>query len=624
MPKYRITSPDGKTFEITAPEGATQEQVIGYARKQFDQRTQKQADQLAADRETYSPTVGMSGPEKFLAGTGKAFADVGRGVGQLMGLVSREDIDESKRLDAPLMQTGAGMAGNVAGNVAATIPTAFIPGVNTVTGGAAIGAGLGALNPVGTDESRMKNAAISGFAGGLLPGLVNIGKAGKAALYDPLAGQEKVIGGALTRAAGDKASEIAKALRGNGASTKGVQLSAGTVSRNEGLSALEDAIRSQLPSGELARIGQTNRNALADALRNIGGTPEAMATAEATREGAAQSLYGRAFKSDAMRRSMAKEAEQAVSGLRAGSGNFPKVDLSTDGLRALQSRPMFQTAVNQAKQLAANKGANISNPLESLEGLHYVKLALDDMANPLAETAIGKNQLAAVNSIRNALTDELAKVSPLYGNARSAFSDMSQPINQMQVGQTLANKLIPATADEMPASLNYAQLAKAMQDPDAVARAATGFEGAQMSKIMSPDQMGTIQGVTSDASRIAEALRRGMGTGSPTARRLAQGDMVSQHFAQEAPITSRILEIAGTIPGVNLATKGASAIGSMVGDRVNSQMLGKLDDMLANNPQGVSQLIEKELMRIAPTERQKIIRALPQSVILGLSANVTQ
>lgn len=624
MPKYLIKSPDGKSFEVSAPEGATQDQVLNYAKQQFEKRNQKREADLAEDREKYAPTVGMSGADKFFAGAGKAFTDLGRGVGQLAGFVSEKDVDESRKLDQALMQTGAGMAGNITGNVAATLPTMFMPGVNTVTGGAALGTTLGAIGPVGTDESRLKNAAIGGAFGLALPAAVNVAKAGKAALYDPLAGQAKIIGGALTRAAGDKASEIVKALRGQGAATKGVQLSAGTVSRNEGLSALEDAIRSQLPSGELARIGQTNRNALADALRGIADTPEAMAAAQAAREGAAESLYGRAFQSDAMRKSIAKEAEQAVSGLRAGSGNFPKIDLSTEGLRALQSRPMFQSAMEQAKKLAADKGANIGNPLESLEGLHYIKLALDDMANPLAGTAMGKNQLSAVNSIRSALTKELENVSPLYGNARSAFAEMSQPINQMQVGQSLANKLIPATADEMPASLNYAQLAKAMQDPDAVARAATGFEGAKMASILSPDQMGTVQGVTSDASRIAEALRRGMGTGSPTARRLAQGDMVAQHFAQEAPITSRILEIAGTIPGVNLATKGASAIGSMVGDKINAQMLGKLDEMLANNPQGVAQLIEKELMRIAPTERQKILRALPQSVVLGLSANVTQ
>lgn len=35
MPTYVVTSPDGKEFEITAPEGATQEQVLAYAQQNF-------------------------------------------------------------------------------------------------------------------------------------------------------------------------------------------------------------------------------------------------------------------------------------------------------------------------------------------------------------------------------------------------------------------------------------------------------------------------------------------------------------------------------------------------------------------------------------------------------------
>lgn len=35
MADYDITSPDGRKFRITAPEGATQEQVLGYAKEQF-------------------------------------------------------------------------------------------------------------------------------------------------------------------------------------------------------------------------------------------------------------------------------------------------------------------------------------------------------------------------------------------------------------------------------------------------------------------------------------------------------------------------------------------------------------------------------------------------------------
>ncbi len=572
--------------------------------------------------EKSDPTDGMSGFQKFTAGAGKAVYDVGRGAGQILGLVSQKDIDEAKRLDSPLMNTGAGTAGNIAGNVTMAIPTAFIPGVNTVTGGAAVGAGLSALQPTSGDESRLKNMAIGAAGGAVLPAATGIFKTAKAALYDPLAGQSRVIGGAVARSAGDRGVEIAKALRAQGASTPGVRLSAGQVSGSEGLSALEDAISSQIPSGELARMGASNRTALANALRDVAGTPEQMATAEAAREGAANSLYGKAFQSDAMRQSMAQEAEQAASGLRSGSGNFPKVDMATDGLRELSNRPMFQKAAEQAKTLASNKGVQIGNPTESLQGLHYIKLALDDMANPMADTAIGKNQLGAVNSIRNALTEELAKVSPLYGNARQTFQQMSQPINQMQIGETLAKKLIPATAGDIPASLNYATLAKSMQDPDAVARVATGFDGAKMGNILSKDQMSTVQGVTSDASKIAEALKRGMGTGSPTARRLAQGDMLTQHFAQEAPITAKVLAMASNIPGVGLVGKGASLAASVVGDKVQAQMLSKLDNMLANDPKGIAKLIEVELSRIAPSQRQRVISALPAAVAAALTASM--
>ena len=35
MPSYEVTSPDGKTWEVNAPEGATQDQVLAYAKSQW-------------------------------------------------------------------------------------------------------------------------------------------------------------------------------------------------------------------------------------------------------------------------------------------------------------------------------------------------------------------------------------------------------------------------------------------------------------------------------------------------------------------------------------------------------------------------------------------------------------
>lgn len=47
MPRFEITSPDGKRFEVTAPDGATQEQVLSYAQSQFAKPPQEPPSTLA-------------------------------------------------------------------------------------------------------------------------------------------------------------------------------------------------------------------------------------------------------------------------------------------------------------------------------------------------------------------------------------------------------------------------------------------------------------------------------------------------------------------------------------------------------------------------------------------------
>jgi hypothetical protein len=115
--------------------------------------------------ETYDPTDGMSRLQKFLAGTGKAFVDLGRGAGQLVGAISNEDVASARALDAPLMATRAGKVGNFAGNFAAAVPAAFVPGANTVAGAGVIGAGLGLLQPVESGTERAMNTGLGLVAG---------------------------------------------------------------------------------------------------------------------------------------------------------------------------------------------------------------------------------------------------------------------------------------------------------------------------------------------------------------------------------------------------------------------------------------------------------------------------
>lgn len=137
-----------------------------------DQQPPQAGKFVFEDTPANNPTSDMSTGEKVLAGIGKGFVDIGRGVGQRLGMVSQQDIDEAKRIDAPLMATGAGMTGNMIGNVAATAPAMLITGGGSLAGSAALGAGLGAIKPTGTDESVLGNAATGaafGLAGAAIP-----------------------------------------------------------------------------------------------------------------------------------------------------------------------------------------------------------------------------------------------------------------------------------------------------------------------------------------------------------------------------------------------------------------------------------------------------------------------
>lgn len=82
-----------------------------------------------------------------------------------LGLPTQAEVDEVKRTETPLLNTGAGMVGNVAGNVGVTLPAMFVPGANSLAGATAIGAVTGAIQPTATGESVGQNMGY-GAAGG--------------------------------------------------------------------------------------------------------------------------------------------------------------------------------------------------------------------------------------------------------------------------------------------------------------------------------------------------------------------------------------------------------------------------------------------------------------------------
>ena len=112
-----------------------------------------------------NPTEGMSQFDLARAGAGKGLTDVVRGVGQMTGIVSGDEVDAAKARDAPLMEHGAAKGGHFAGQLAGYAPVGLIPGANTLAGGSLIGGGIVFSQPVAEGDSRLKNAAIGALGG---------------------------------------------------------------------------------------------------------------------------------------------------------------------------------------------------------------------------------------------------------------------------------------------------------------------------------------------------------------------------------------------------------------------------------------------------------------------------
>ena len=292
------------------------------------------------------PTDGMDWFDKARAGAGKAFVDVGRGIGQMVGAVPQSAIDEAKRLDAPLMDTGAGMVGNVGANML----TALVPGGNAVKGAALVGAGLSALQPTATGESRLQNAATGGALGALGAGAAKlIGKGKDAASNRVAALADKVRAKAAADAAAETAS--ARSLAGRTAQDAYKQLEHLRELNAVGALTPEQSALFKELSDELAKKAQEKLIPSAAMKKEAAQAyAEAMATEEARAAAlAAERLSGKEAKNQAMAR-LKRYGPAAVGGM-VGNAIFPGLGGAVGGAATgLVLRP----AIHSIRRLAQN------------------------------------------------------------------------------------------------------------------------------------------------------------------------------------------------------------------------------------------------------------------------------
>ena len=352
MATYRVTSPDGAQWDINAPEGATEDAVMRYARAQWGQQSKKpDYEKPSFPQEKFEEPSTL---DNIRAGVGKSFVDPVRGVGQMLGVNSQADIDEAKRLDAPLMDTNAGMAGNIAGNLALAVAPGGVA-ANTLKGATAIGATLAATQPVAgvTDGEfwgqKAKETAIGGAAGAAGVGLAKgLGWVKEAAATKASAIAAKVQAKAAEDAAAATAS--ARSLAGRTAQDAYKQLEHIRELNAAGkLTPEQTAIAKQLTE-ELAGKAQEKlipaaaiKQEAAQAYR------EAMATeAERAAKLAAEKLSGSEAKAQAMAR-LKRYGPAAVGGV-IGNALFPGMGAVGGAATGLVLRP----AIHSMRRLAQN------------------------------------------------------------------------------------------------------------------------------------------------------------------------------------------------------------------------------------------------------------------------------
>ena len=520
-----------------------------------------------------SPTSGMSGMDKFLAGIGKSMYDAGRGVGQLVGAVSQDDIKAARKMDAPLMDTGAGMAGDVAGTIGmALLPGGAVKGAgmlfknpalsamgstllapNTIPSALTVGGGMGFIQPAESMRERATNTGIGAGATALIPAAGRAYQAAKSAV-EPFyeAGQQRIMGKLLNRAAGDQAPQAMAAMRSATELVPGSIPTAGQSSGNAGIAAVErasSAIDPTVTTAYAERMAQQNA-ARVNALREMSGSDGQRALFAADRDTAANQLYDAAYKAgvdlrrDATTGQFLSKAQQA-----ARKGEITK----------LMQTPALQEASDKAMSLMRNdpnlKG-QVLNPSGSVQGLDYTRRALSDMIG----STQGNEQRILIN-LRDRLDTTLNTISPKYAEARSTFAEMSKPINQMDVAQHIADKSIRAL-DDVIKPTQFAGLLN-----DQTAKTATGWKGATLDKVMSPEQMGLLGNIKSDLARAEFAKNAGRGAGSDTVQKLAYSNII-----EGAGIPTWLQNMSLAQIGGNIASRGADAVYG----RANREMATKL------------------------------------------------
>lgn len=585
MASYTVTGPDGQKYDVTAPDDATDEQVIAYV-----QQNAGKASAMHGTAQHGLKGQGAKLPEDARAFINLAqgplfgFADeiggaVAAGVDKLTGrnpgmsftdLYSRyRDVargaSDSFQKEHPLVAPAAQVAASLPLGGAIRAAEVALPArgaISTMRNAAIIGAGTGALGGAGNAESIgdlpadvAKGAALGGALGGVTSG---VGQAMRA-------GAVNVAARANPRTAESLARErVAAALQRDGRTTGQVAARLSTLGDDAPLAVaggkntldlLDTMATMPGATGErVERAIRTQQAGRADRLRaaaesNLGTGGQRLVDAldsliERRRTDAAplyQRLYGTDINADAELARLVGQA-QSIGADRIAS-------------RIAQARgtPFSLTNVTGPSVGPLGVGQSAGTRV-SMRDMDYLKEGLDDLVSKATKPdgAISREGLAVLD-LKNRLLanlDRATQTAPgqsLYAQARQAFSGPSALIDAANAGRR-AMSMDEVSVQAMTRGMSDSEFAAFRVGAFEALRAKVGTEGGQTQilkmwkepatadklRALFPSERAFREFAADVAREARKKALEGVGRGSATASRQARMDDEGAAFLQGA------------------------------------------------------------------------------------------
>lgn len=346
-------------------------------------------------------------------------------------------------------------AGNYVGNLAAKELPAAVQNIGgKIVSGATQGAIIGSTQPVsesgdywGNKQDQIKSGL---FFGGLTPVATKAIEGtyhGLKNLVQPLTNPNKVAANRLASTVGVEPKKLAALLASPQEYVPGSSPTTAQVIATPEAVQLEKALRNN-PSftTKLENVANDNNAARLEAVNSVAGQPGALEKALADRAATADDLYKKAF---------SEYDPKSVTPWVKGQ------------LTILSKRPAMQEAIAQAKKDALNEGIKLTDN-NSIQGLHYAKMALDEK---IKKAFNDKDRIKGLLDTKQILIQTLRKLSPTYKEAMNTYAEMSKPVNTMEVGrqmqEALWNRPMNTGGDPNIVFQNYkSQLAKALKNSE--------------------------------------------------------------------------------------------------------------------------------------------------------------